>query len=198
MLKMYWKHLKLCSGQEDASGEEEKNKHRIYQQKEAVSLSPHLNSYFSLSPTCSPISLHYKISPVELMRASQSILDQINWFKVVLDAVGKERPAIYQKVFKKILQAQVEEVLKQIGRKADMHIEGHEQDKEHIQETEKNQQMEETDTEVDDANSDDEAGINLNKLMMTALWMMIERMSTGVRSVRMMKMMRMMRMMKMI
>ncbi|KAI4134786.1 MAG: hypothetical protein LQ347_001233, partial [Umbilicaria vellea] len=76
---------------------------------------------------------------------------------IVLNAVRKERPVIYQKMFKKILQTQVEEVLKQIEHKADMHIEGHEQDKEHIQKTEKNQQMKKTDTEIDNANSDDEA-----------------------------------------
>ncbi len=57
--------------------------------------------------------MRYKISPTELVTASKSILNQVNWSEVVLDVVGRERPALYRDAFEKILRLHVEELLTQ-------------------------------------------------------------------------------------
>ena len=59
--------------------------------------------------------LHYKISPTELLTAPRSIISQVNWSDVVLDVVGRERPALYRDAFEKILRLHVEELLKPGG-----------------------------------------------------------------------------------
>ena len=56
--------------------------------------------------------LRYNISPTELMTASRSIISQVNWSDVVLDVLGRERPAFYRDAFEKILRLHVEELLK--------------------------------------------------------------------------------------
>lgn len=57
-------------------------------------------------------TIRYKIFPTELVTASKSIMDQFNWSEVVLDVVGRERPAFYRDAFEKILRLQIEELLK--------------------------------------------------------------------------------------
>ena len=74
---------------------------------------PYLLSFPSLNSVHSPASLHCNITSAELMRASESILNQVNWSKVVLDAVGKEKSVIYRNTFEKILRTQITELLKQ-------------------------------------------------------------------------------------
>ena len=71
------------------------------------------------------------------MKASKTILNQIDWSKVVLDIVGKETSTTYRNVFEKILKAQVEKRLEHgmQGCKVDLHIECFDQDDGHGQET---------------------------------------------------------------
>jgi hypothetical protein len=59
-----------------------------------------------------PTTMRYKISPTELLTASKSIMDQVNWSEVVLDVVGRERPAFYRDAFEKILRLHIEELLR--------------------------------------------------------------------------------------
>lgn len=61
-------------------------------------------------------SMRYKVSPTELVTASKSILNQVNWSEVALDVVGRERPALYRDAFEKILRLHVEELLTQKDR----------------------------------------------------------------------------------
>ncbi|KAL9132038.1 MAG: hypothetical protein Q9217_000166 [Psora testacea] len=56
------------------------------------------------------------------MRASESILEQVDWSEVVLDAEGKKKPAIYRDFFKTIIQAHIKGLLKQEECR-DIHIE---------------------------------------------------------------------------
>lgn len=57
----------------------------------------------------------YKISPTELLTASKSIIGQVNWSEVVLDVVGRGRPAFYRDAFEKILRLHIEELLRHEG-----------------------------------------------------------------------------------
>jgi len=61
-------------------------------------------------------SMRYNISPTELVTASKSIINQVDWSEVVLDVVGRERPALYRDAFEKILRLHVEELLTQEDR----------------------------------------------------------------------------------
>ena len=47
-----------------------------------------------LSSGCFPICLEHGLSSMELKRASESILDQVNWSEVVLDTAAREKAAI--------------------------------------------------------------------------------------------------------
>ena len=60
----------------------------------------------------SPTDMCYNFSSAEMMKACQSVLGQIDWSKVVLDVVGKETSVIYHNTCKRILQAQIERMLK--------------------------------------------------------------------------------------
>ncbi len=51
----------------------------------------------------------HSISPAELMKAWESILDQIDWSEVVQDVGGRGKPNIYRDVFQTIVQAHIEE-----------------------------------------------------------------------------------------
>ncbi|MCJ1235113.1 hypothetical protein MMC14_003077 [Varicellaria rhodocarpa] len=67
-----------------------------------------------LKSICFPMCLQHGISPTELKRASESVLNQVDWSKVVLDTVGSNKAAIYRHVFEVILHnAQVQELLNQ-------------------------------------------------------------------------------------
>ncbi len=88
-------------------------KRKIIGDKGIVTLSHHLISFPSLGSGHSSVRLSLDISPTELMRASELILNQVDWSEVVLDVIGKERPAIFRDAFKKILQVRIEELLKQ-------------------------------------------------------------------------------------
>lgn len=68
----------------------------------------------------SPTSLRYKISSADLVIACKSILCQIDWSKVVMDVVGKEKPGIYRNAVQKKMRAQIEEIL-MLGRYGGMY-----------------------------------------------------------------------------
>ena len=71
------------------------------------------------------------------MKASKTILNQIDWSKVVLDIIGKETSTTYRNVSEKILKVQVGKTLEHgmQGCKVDLHIECFDQDDGHGQET---------------------------------------------------------------
>jgi len=58
-------------------------------------------------------TLRYNISSLDMTNACKSILCQIDWSMVVADVVGNKRTVAYRDAFKKILRAQVEEILKE-------------------------------------------------------------------------------------
>ncbi len=101
------------NGQSDVLKEIMVIKRKIIGDKGIVTMSHHLISFPSLGSGHSSVRLSLDISSTELMRASESILNQVHWSEVVLDVIGKERPAIFRDAFKKILQVRIEELLKQ-------------------------------------------------------------------------------------
>jgi len=64
------------------------------------------------------------------MKAWDSILDQINWSKVVQEAGGRGKPDTYRYVFKTIVHSHIEELMKQEHDGKDMRIELSERDDE--------------------------------------------------------------------
>ena len=56
--------------------------------------------------------MRYKISPTELITASKSIINQVNWSEMVLDVVERKRPALYRNAFEKILRLHIEKLLR--------------------------------------------------------------------------------------
>ena len=56
--------------------------------------------------------MRYKISPTELITASKSIINQVNWSEMVLDIVERKRPALYRDAFEKILRLHIEKLLR--------------------------------------------------------------------------------------
>ena len=88
-------------------------KRKTIEDEEIINTQPYLMSFPSLNSTYFPTSLRYNITPAELMRASESIFNQVNWSEVVLDTVGKEKSVIYRNAFEKILRTQITELLRQ-------------------------------------------------------------------------------------
>ena len=88
-------------------------KRKIIEDEGTINTQPYLLSFPSLNSGYSPASLCCNVTSAELIKASESILNQVNWSEVVLDAVGKEKSAIYRNTFEKILRTQITELLKQ-------------------------------------------------------------------------------------
>lgn len=82
-------------------------------QHEAHIVAPSMDSGLSLDTEQHRTNLRYNISPTELIAASKSIIEQVNWSEVVLDVVGRERPVFYRNAFEKILRLHVKELLSQ-------------------------------------------------------------------------------------
>ena len=80
--------------------------------KGIVTASPRLVSFPGFGSSHASLGLH-QVSPADLMRAFESILNQIDWSQLVVDVVGKERSAIFRNAFEQVLLTQVEELLKQ-------------------------------------------------------------------------------------
>ncbi len=101
------------SEQDDSPREGEAKKRRIAGEEGILSTQPYLASFPSLESRYPPASQYRVIPPVELMKAWESALDQIDWSKVVQEAGGIEKPDTYRDVFKTIVHSHIEELLKQ-------------------------------------------------------------------------------------
>lgn len=109
-------------------------KRKIIGDEEILSTQPSLMSFPLFNSAYSLSGLRCNITPAEFIRASESVLKQVNWSKVVLDAIGEDKPVLYRNAFEKILRAQIEELLKQEECKENKHIE-------YNQKTEKNRDI---------------------------------------------------------
>ena len=72
---------------------------------------PYLASFPSLESGC-PANCYRIIPPMELMKAWESIFDQVDWSEVMQEAGGREKLDIYRNVFKMIFYSHIEEQLK--------------------------------------------------------------------------------------
>ncbi len=111
------------SEQDDSPPEGEPKKRKTAGDGGILSTPPYLASFPSLDSGYTPASQYRGIPPVELMKAWESILDQVDWSEVVQDAGGRERPDIFRSVFKNIVQSHIEELLKQEECRKDINIE---------------------------------------------------------------------------
>jgi len=101
------------SEQDDSPQEGESKKRKIAGEGEILRTPPYLANFPSLEFYYPPASQDRVIPPLELMKAWKSILDQIDWSKVVEEAGGREKPDTYRNVFKTIVHSHIEEQLKQ-------------------------------------------------------------------------------------
>jgi hypothetical protein len=111
------------SEQDDSPWEGEAKKRKIAGEGGILSTPPYLANLPSLESRYPPASQYRVIPLIELMKAWESILDQIDWSKVVQDAGARENPDIYRDVFKMIVESHIEELLKQEGCSKDINIE---------------------------------------------------------------------------
>ncbi len=134
-----WKRSASFIGQDDAPKNEETKKRKTTNNS--------LVSFPSLDSEHPPSN----ISPMKLTWALRSILNQVDWSEVALDVVGNEKPTIYRNAFKKLIQAHIEEVLRQDGYREDRPIK---QGKREEEDTPGMEYMKCPDTDSKDDNSD--------------------------------------------
>ena len=125
-----WKRSVSFSEEENSSQEGEAKKRKTAGYKALLSTSSHLASFSSLDPEYPSASQRHGIPSMKLMKAWESILDQVDWFEVMQDAEGREKLNIYRDVFQTIVQAHVEEQLKQEECREDMIFEHSKRDDE--------------------------------------------------------------------
>jgi len=130
---------------DDSPQEGEAKKRKIAGEGGTLSTPPYLASFPSSLESGCPPSRYRVIPPVELKRAWESVLDQVDWSEVVQEAEGRENPDIYRDVFRKIVESHIEELLKQEESGKDMKIELGKRD-------------EDTDTESGNDSSEDGGG----------------------------------------
>ena len=111
------------SEQDDSPQEGEAKKRKIAGEGEIRSTPPHLANFPSLDSGYSLVNQYGGIPLVELMKAWESILDQVDWSEVVQDAGGREKPHVYRDVFKMIVESHIGGLLKQNERSKDINIE---------------------------------------------------------------------------
>ena len=133
------------SEQDDSSQEGEAKKRKIAGEGGTLSTPPCLASFPSSLESGCPPSRYRVIPPVELKKAWESILDQVDWSEVVQEAEGRENPDIYRDVFRKIVESHIAKLLKQGEYGKDMEIELGKQD-------------EDTDTESGNDSSEEGGG----------------------------------------
>jgi hypothetical protein len=98
----------------DAPEEQVAKKRKITEDEAiATTSTTHLISFPSLDSGQSLVDLGCRFSSTDLTRASESIFKQVDWSRVVLDVLGEERPAMFRDAFTEILQARIEELLRQ-------------------------------------------------------------------------------------
>jgi hypothetical protein len=141
-----WKRSVSFSEEEDSPQEGEAKKRKTAGYKALLSTPSHLASFPSLDSGYPSASQRHGIPSVELMKAWESILDQVDWSEVMQDAGGRGKPNIYRDVFQTVVQAHVEEQLKQEECREDMIFEHSKRDDE------------DTDTESGNDSSEDGAG----------------------------------------
>ena len=62
-------------------------------------MPPDLASFPSLESRYPPANQYRVIPPVELMKAWEMILDQVDWSEVVQEVGGRENPDTYRDIF---------------------------------------------------------------------------------------------------
>lgn len=123
-----WKRSVSFSEEEDSPQEGEAKKRKTAGYKALLSTPSHLASFPSLDSGYPPASQRHGIPSVELMKAWESILDQVDWSEVMQDAGGRGKPNIYRDVFQTIVQSHVEEQLEQEECREDEHSKRDEKD----------------------------------------------------------------------
>ena len=109
--------------QDDSLQEGEAKKLKITGERGILSMPPNLASFLSLESRCPPANQYHVIPPVELMKAWELILDQVDWSEVVQEVGGKENPDTYRDVFKTIVHSHAEELLEEEKYRKDIKIE---------------------------------------------------------------------------
>ncbi len=99
------------SEQDDSPQEGEAKKRKIAGEGQILRTPPYLATFPSLESRYPPASQYRVIPPVELMKGWKSILDQINWSKVVEEAGVREKPDTYRNIFKTIVHSHIKEIL---------------------------------------------------------------------------------------
>ena len=107
------------SEQDDSAQEGEAKKRKIAGDGGVLSTPSYLASFSSFNSKYSPASR--AIPPVELMKAWESILDQVDWPEVMQEAGGREKP--YREIFTTIVHSHIEELLNQEEHGKDTNIE---------------------------------------------------------------------------
>ena len=88
------------------------------------------------NPLSSPQPSYLNISSAELIRASESILNQVDWSEVALEVAGNRRPSVYRKAITLILHAQVYELEDKEAEKKEEEEEEEEEDEDEEEEVE--------------------------------------------------------------
>ncbi len=125
-----WKRSVSFSEEENSSQKGEAKKRKTAEYKALLSTPSHLASFSSLDSEYPSASQRHGIPSMKLMKAWESILDQVDWSEVMQDAEGREKLNIYRDVFQTIVQAHVEEQLKQEECREDMIFEHSKRDDE--------------------------------------------------------------------
>lgn len=110
------------SEEDDCPQEGEAKKRKIATYKEILSTPPYLASFPSIDSGYPLISQYDDISPVELMKAWESILDQVDCSEVVENAGGREKPDLYRDVFKTIVESHIGGLQEQVEISKDRNI----------------------------------------------------------------------------
>lgn len=88
--------------QDDSPQEGEAKKLKITGEKGILSMPPDLASFPAFESRYPPANQHRVIPPVELMKAWELILDQVDWSEVVQEAGGRETPTPIEMSLKRL------------------------------------------------------------------------------------------------
>ena len=110
------------------------------------------------SPLSSSTSPYLKISSAELLRASESILNQVDWLKVALEVAGNRRASVYREAIMLILHTQVYELEIKEAKKEENEEEGKDEEDQDEDEDEGEEEEEEEEEEEDEDKDDEVVG----------------------------------------
>lgn len=110
------------SEQDDSPKEEKAKKQKIAGEGEIWSTPPYLANFLSLDFGYFLVNQYGGITLIELMKGWESILDQVDWSKVVQDGGRREKPYVYRDVLKMIVESHIRGLLKQKERGKDINI----------------------------------------------------------------------------